>query len=360
MAAHPPKLPSGLHDDADVTGAYCKCLELERIIRSEINSGNGVERQMIYCRIFGYLFHHFPARDITKFVQEVVNINFDREKLLDIGKCFYVYFVKLCKLFAVYARHCTVMSYKGHISTLSSHSSRGSVDNLVDKITNELQEAPQNHHTAKMRALARDGFRCVVTKAYDIFTTVDDVKFRQTIEKEGASTTVTDCAYIFPMSPGSDEETYAASVWAVLDCFGYHSLRQELDGANIHRLENVMTMDPTVHYLFETLKIWFMATAVPHKYETEAANPLYLIHRPKCVTFSTPDPDKYPLPNPTYLAIHAACAKVAHLSGAVKYIRNVLERMEDTHVLAEDGGSSELLYTAILSSMCGSYVTLSS
>ncbi|KAI6098033.1 hypothetical protein EDD17DRAFT_1749693 [Pisolithus thermaeus] len=319
MTALPPKLPSGLQDDADVTSAYCKCLELERIIQSEINSGNGVERQMIYCRIFGYLFHHFPARDITSFVQEVVNISFDREKLLDIGKCFYVYFVKLLK------------SYKGRPSTLSSHSSLESVDNLVDKITNELQEAPQNHHTAQIRALARDGFRCVVTKAYDMFAAEDNAKLRQTIEKEGASTAVTDCTYVFPLSPGSDsEEMYAASVWALLDCFGYHNLRQKLNGDN----------------------------AVPHKYEIKASKSLHLIHRPKFVTFSAPDPDKYPLPNPTYLAIRAACAKVAHLSGVVEHIRSVLERLEDTRVLAEDGGSSELLYTAILSSMCSSYVTL--
>ncbi|KAI6115596.1 hypothetical protein EDD17DRAFT_1423811, partial [Pisolithus thermaeus] len=68
------------------------------------------------------------------------------------------------------------------------------------------------------------------------------------------------------------------------------------------------------------------------------------------VTLSTPDPDKYPLPNLTYLAIHAACDKVSCFSGASAYIENVLRRMEDTLVLAEDGGSSELLYAAMLTS----------
>lgn len=43
------------------------------------------------------------------------------------------------------------------------------------------------------------------------------------------------------------------------------------------------------------------------------------------------------------LAIHAACVKVAHLSGAAEHIENVLRRLEDTRVLAEDGGSSEVL-----------------
>ncbi|KAI6019266.1 hypothetical protein BKA83DRAFT_4303562 [Pisolithus microcarpus] len=74
-------------------------------------------------------------------------------------------------------------------------------------------------------------------------------------------------------------------------------------------------------------------------------------NRPEYVTFSTPDPDEYPLPNPAYPAIHATRIKVAHLSGAAEHIEEVLRRMEDTLVLAEDGGSSEILYTAILSSM---------
>ncbi|KAI6099319.1 hypothetical protein EDD16DRAFT_1497696, partial [Pisolithus croceorrhizus] len=96
------------------------------------------------------------------------------------------------------------------------------------------------------------------------------------------------------------------SVYAVLDCFSYRSLWQELDDTNIHPLENVIMMDPTIHHLFEMLKIWFVATAVPHKYELEAPDPLYLYHRPKDMTFSTLDMEKYPLPNSTYLAIHAA------------------------------------------------------
>ncbi|KAI6123723.1 hypothetical protein EDD17DRAFT_1484153, partial [Pisolithus thermaeus] len=49
------------------------------------------------------------------------------------------------------------------------------------------------------------------------------------------------------------------------------------------------------------------------------------------------------------LAIHAACAKVTHFPGAGEYIRKILRCMEDTRVLAEDGGSAELLLMAMLS-----------
>lgn len=151
----------------------------------------------------------------------------------------------------------------------------------MDKITNELQEAPQNHHTAQIRALARDGFRCVVTKAYDMFAAEDNAKLRQTIEKEGASTAVTDCTYVFPLSPGSDsEEMYAASVWALLDCFGYHNLRQKLNGDNVRRLENVITMDPTVHYLLGTLRIWLWRRQYPISMKLKRPNPYTLFTAP--------------------------------------------------------------------------------
>lgn len=50
-----------------------------------------------------------------------------------------------------------------------------------------------------------------------------------------------------------------------------------------------------------------------------------------------------PAPDSRYLRLHAACAKVAHLSGAAEHIENILRDMEATRVLAKDGSSSDLL-----------------
>jgi hypothetical protein len=86
------------------------------------------------------------------------------------------------------------------------------------------------------------------------------------------------------------------------------------------------------------------------KYKLEAADSMFLFGRPEFVTFSTPDPKTLPLPKPAYLHIHAKCAKIAHLSGASEYIEKVLRDLEEICVLAEDGGSSQLLHEAILSS----------
>ena len=46
------------------------------------------------------------------------------------------------------------------------------------------------------------------------------------------------------------------------------------------------------------------------------------------ITLISQHPD-FPLPNPTYLRIHAACCRVAHLSGATKYIEKILDDQDD-------------------------------
>jgi hypothetical protein len=42
--------------------------------------------------------------------------------------------------------------------------------------------------------------------------------------------------------------------------FGYQNIPHELNGENIHRLENVMTLEHTVHKHFDDLKLWFEPT----------------------------------------------------------------------------------------------------
>jgi hypothetical protein len=55
----------------------------------------------------------------------------------------------------------------------------------------------------------------------------------------------------------------AASMWAVMQRFGYTELPDELNGSNIHRLENVMTIEPGFHSLFDALQVWLVATVRP-------------------------------------------------------------------------------------------------
>ena len=63
------------------------------------------------------------------------------------------------------------------------------------------------------------------------------------------------------------------------------------------------------------------------------------------ITFQTET--DLPLPNPDYLRIHAACCRVAHLSGAAEHMDKVLEDLGDMRVLSKDGSSAHVLSFAL-------------
>ena len=84
-----------------------------------------------------------------------------------------------------------------------------------------------------------------------------------------------------------------------------------------------------------------------NKYKLEGVDPFSLRAYPQYVTFTTPDPVQFPLPSPAYLAIQAACAKVAHLSGAAESIDKFYQDMEDGKTLSSDGASAGILEEAI-------------
>jgi hypothetical protein len=58
-----------------------------------------------------------------------------------------------------------------------------------------------------------------------------------------------------------------------MQCFGYEDLPKTLNGAGVHSLDNVMTLDPTIHGLFDNLGLWFeglvsdFSIFCPHKLE---------------------------------------------------------------------------------------------
>jgi hypothetical protein len=60
----------------------------------------------------------------------------------------------------------------------------------------------------------------------------------------------------------------------------------------------------------------------------------YIVPPLDVVTFTTSDPVLLPLPSPQLLALHAACAQVAHLSGAREFIDKEMKEVEDSEDLA--------------------------
>jgi hypothetical protein len=69
---------------------------------------------------------------------------------------------------------------------------------------------------------------------------------------------------------------------------------------------------------------------------------------PASVTFTSQHPS-YELPDPRYLEMHAACCRVAHVSGAAGYVADILDDLDEREmrVLSEDGLSAKLLDFAL-------------
>ena len=82
-------------------------------------------------------------------------------------------------------------------------------------------------------------------------------------------------------------------------------------------------------------------------YKLESMYPRDIAEYPQVIKFSTDNPKTLPVPSREYLALHAACAKVAHLSGAAEYMNSVMWEMEETLVLSSDGASAAVLEHAI-------------
>jgi len=128
--------------------------------------------------------------------------------------------------------------------------------------------------------------------------------------------------------------------------YGDINIDRFADG-NVHDLSNILTLSANAHIDFNYLRIWLEQTSTPHTYNVGSRSRAFAANYPATVIFTTAVPG-LPLPDPSLLALHAACARVSMMSGAVEYFNLILRDMETTQVLASDGKSADLLYTALM------------
>jgi len=263
------------------------------------------------------------------------------DALSELGQSFIEYFIRPFK------------QLEGRTPVSESHSSRSSFDKDKMDLMVQIEEAPKDHKTAKAQALIRDRHRCVATGKYDMQAMNLPGIDKNDIRKSGV--VFTECAHIVPESTyfdvstrtGSPEKNaYSASVLTVLKHFGYDV--ESLNGPKVHSLFNVMTMQHDVHDMFDRLYLWLEATEVDNCYHVRCIDEDFQVAEK--ITLTSSDPAKLPVPSPKLIALHAVCAKVAHLSGAGAYIDKLDRYADDLDVLAGDGGSSDIL-THVISRM---------
>ncbi|KAF8875055.1 hypothetical protein BD779DRAFT_1613478 [Infundibulicybe gibba] len=311
--------------------AYRRCLDLED--HHATVEKTGILTVLICARLLGYMLIEAPVdAGREDFATEVIRCADDEA---------------LQALANLYKNHliCCFWSNKGPIPIPTLHPPEPSFNIVEDEYVPLLQATALSDAGAKRRALIRDNYRCVLTgKIDDVCLEAGDVTL------DGSEVTVTRASHIFDWptneDPGVDRKRhYAASLSAILNHFGEINV-DELNEAGIHRLQNVLTLDSVVDGWFSRLKVWLERRPEdPINYYRPAATQPYFIERmPAGIQLTTPDPVEYPLPDPRYLAVHAACARVAHLSGAAEYMEMIFREMEEAQVLADDGGSADVLY----------------
>ncbi|EIW55637.1 uncharacterized protein TRAVEDRAFT_129055 [Trametes versicolor FP-101664 SS1] len=277
-------------------------------------------RPLVCARLLGRLLLEAPTEDgRTNVASEIVQCLGDSE-LFRLANLYKDHFIRL------------FFREKDRTPAPSSHSSAPSVGLKNGELRNMSLPTPPSHATAKADALQRDGYRCMLSRRLDV-----DSLDNGLIPVDEATTGMvvhTHCTHIFAKSTNEDlsdsaQAAYAASLHAILHRFGGVDSTEELNGANVHRLENILTLSLDTHTSFDRLQLWL--AKIPGMVPSTR------------VDFTTPDPVTLPLPEARYLRTHAACARVAHLSGVAECIAKILHEEEVTRVLAADGGSSELL-----------------
>ncbi|KAI0353931.1 hypothetical protein OH77DRAFT_563537 [Trametes cingulata] len=301
---------------------------------------------LIAARVVGYLLLYPPSPAARRTLVEEIR-SCSRED--DPSQTIY-------RLGQMYIRHLLLIfkQLRGDTPIPSEDASRPSFDRLMSGFLDDPQRVPRDHSSAKAAALVRDNYRCMITGRYD--EAAVDAGLVQSIE-QGASWGTTQCFHIFPDSRGviqsaasGAKESEAAAVCAILERFGYKDICEEIgitsSGAELHRLENVMTLDTSVHMRFDNMKLWLEAEPDQPNCYTVCHPPgtasLFVDTLPRRVQFLSHRAD-LPLPNPRYLHIHATCCRIAHMSGAAEYLDHILRDMEEARVLAEDGGDAEKL-----------------
>lgn len=236
------------------------------------------------------------------------------------------------------------MKAGGRTPQVSFHPSRDQeIESEANAIAADLEIAKRDPATLKKYTLYRDGYRCVATHAWDepsLSLPAVEAKFALS---SADRTVMTEAAHILPFSVMSADTNKIlfkkCTIWSVIKSFTNIEFK-ELSGNNINSLTNVITLDTGVHKFFGPLRIWF--EAVPGKantYKIKKSQDRVLrgiVDEGTEVIFTSPDPEAYPLPDPRYLAFHAAVAKVVHMAGMAEHLDDILRKYENIRVLSDE------------------------
>ncbi|KAB5588025.1 HNH endonuclease [Ceratobasidium theobromae] len=318
-----PSPESVFPDDPEVRNAYQRVYSLQ-------------DQQPLRMAILGWMLIHAPSNQGRTQVAQDINAATNDEEVFKLGNYLQSFFFNHFKFLA-----------KKRTTTPSTHRSRPELEAVRQEILNGLVSVPTSHNKAKEQALIRDNYRCMLSGTIDSRSLQTTPALRtEILSNPLLNAGPTQCCHILPqyitqhLTMGESKQIPPA-VALVLRQFG-GVMPDELRGEGMHHLRNIMTLENGIHISFDDLLIWLEPVeGEEHQYEFRRELPIHQ-NVPDVLNFTTMH-EGLSFPDRQYLALHAACAKVVHMSGAAELIDKLLEEMEDTKILSEDGSSSQLL-----------------
>ncbi|KDN36793.1 hypothetical protein RSAG8_10575, partial [Rhizoctonia solani AG-8 WAC10335] len=272
----------------------------------------------LLVRILGQLLIQAPSSEGRTFVAKRINDCATDREIIELGESHLNQLVQLFKALRA-------------LSSTPCHSPNESQLDLP-------AAAPTSDLGVENQALVRGNYRCVLSNAVDI----DAVEPLPWLEKEVIAKRVivmpTRCCYILPEQADWDYAEESGHRDTLAHLFGgNHGLTPA--GPRTHDLRNMITLDVGCYSSFKELFIWLEPTGeAENQYNIVGRKDYHRNTLPEVVTFSSTSPD-LPLPDPQYLAFHAACARVVKFSGGAETIDRILRELEKEKALAEYGSS---------------------
>ncbi|KXG45690.1 uncharacterized protein PGRI_034570 [Penicillium griseofulvum] len=225
----------------------------------------------------------------------------------------------------------------------------GVEDSIENLLSLEFDSATRRQSELRRICLQRDNYQCVVTKAWE----------HEHSRPPGARTADLEAAHIIPFALGSfpeDERLRHRQIWQCL--YRYFPTIRDLfhrSDEDVNRIDNVMMMVSPLHREFGRFSFVLEETSVSGRYRVKIFPRFRNIYQPLMPDFTTVashDP-RYPAPNKSLLAVHAAVGNILHATGRGELIAKTIQHLGGNggHALAKDGSTNveELLSVTGLS-----------
>jgi len=384
LLREPPTYDTWKHDWPQYLSAYNLAFNAETYATQQPETDPSRNDNIISARVAGYFLIELFNRHTSLTTEPCDRLSIElqwegrepgmsaNDVVFRIGKLYRDYFMRLFRTTTT-TRH----------PTPSSHPSRLSFDTIEEMTMDCMMADGTDYRTAKWKALSRDGHRCLLTGNFNKQSTKNIKEVRDMCISLRAGTCIVAVCHILSestmrgvdptgssedsrvvdkslspvfrrISPSPMDQTHNASTVMSLRAFGLEHLTQDLLTENgVHRLRNLLSLDSYCHVNFDNLNLWFEYTDEPNRYQVCVSDPTYEVHLRLYrhlesvgdhlfVTFTrTHESQEYP--DYRLLGLHAACARVAHMSGAAEAFDEVERDLEDTTVLAVDGSDAHLL-----------------